>query len=130
MRKFAKVAISVLFVALLIETLMHCSQIERLERELREVKSEVYMLKEDRLTASDCGKPFRYGRYTLYEVTSLYAQDGGRWLPVYTVTEVTTNMPPCRSIDRTGLWYAPVGGIGLNKMKDEYVPPRPLWEVE
>jgi len=75
------------------------------------------------------GAPFNFGRYQLFNVKSLYAKDGERWLPVYCVEEVTTNRPPCRSIDRTGMWYAPVGGVDPGKLRDKYVPPRPLWEV-
>ena len=99
-----------------------------IERGLKALRCDVASSASLGIRSSHWGKRFSYGRYELCEFRSLYAKDGDRWIPVYDVTEVTTNLPPCRSIDRTGLWYAPCGGTDPKKMRDGYVPPRPLWE--
>lgn len=94
----------------------------KLEREEREAMAAV--LKP--ITA----EAIEYGGKRFLKTTSLYARDGDRWLPVCVVEEITTNYPPCRHIDRTGMWYTPVGGVDVKKLREEYTPPKPLWEEE
>lgn len=89
----------------------------------------------ERKTATAVSNPItavaiEYGGKGFFKTTSLYAKYGDRWLPVYVVEEITTNYPPCRHIDRTGMWYTPVGGVDVKKLREEYIPPKPLWEEE
>ena len=81
------------------------------------------------------GKPFKYGKHEhLIEVTSLYAKDGNRFLPVFMVNEILNcdkyGGLPCRRFDRTGLWVAGAGPDNSPEVverRNQYTPPTPLW---
>lgn len=112
------------FVLALFAVCFFCHEEQATER----IKIERCSESSDGVCRSMIAEEVEYGGKKYYKVRSLYAKDGDRWLPVYAVTEFTTNYPPCREIDRTGIWYTPVGGVDVEKLRKSYVPPKPLWE--